>query len=96
MRIEQYTGRLARIIFSTIIDYSFAAYKVIIFSLMVSQLNIREVREGEVQGHWGANSRAFSIGFSPTPTQLELPPPSNPPNPIPTAHKFPPHWPPLP
>ena len=30
------------------IDYSFAAYKVIIGSLMVSQLNIRKVRGSEV------------------------------------------------
>ena len=36
----------ARIIFSTILDYSFAAYKTIIFSLKVCGLNIREVREG--------------------------------------------------
>ena len=34
----------ARIIFSTILDYSFAAYKAIIFSLMACRLNIREVR----------------------------------------------------
>ncbi len=42
----------ARSIFSTIIDYSFAAYyNGIIFSPMVSRLNIREVRRGEVPGH---------------------------------------------
>ncbi len=61
------------IIFSTIvIDYSFAAHKVIISSLKVCRLNIREVREDQVPGHWGGNSRAFGIGFSPTPTHSEL------------------------
>ncbi len=85
-------GPQAHIIFSTI-DYSIAAYKVIIFSLVVSRLNIREVRGSEVQGHWGGNSCAFGFGFSSTPDHPELPPPSNPPNPIPQDHEFPPHWP---
>ncbi len=35
----------------------------------------------------------FWYWVSPTPTQPELPPSSNPPNPIPPAHEFPPHWP---
>ncbi len=56
-----------RIIFSTITEYSFATYKVIIFSLKACWLNIREVRGGEVQDHWGGNSCAFGIGFSPLP-----------------------------
>ncbi len=34
-----------RIIFRTIIDYSFAAYRVMIFSLKDRQLNIRETRK---------------------------------------------------
>ena len=49
----------ARIIFSTIIDYSLADYKVIIFSLKVCQPNIREVREGEVLGHWRREFMCF-------------------------------------
>ncbi len=84
---------MARIIFCTIIDYSLAAYKVIIFSLKVWRLNIREVRGGDVPGHWGGNSYAFYIGFPPIPTHPELPQPSNPPNPIPPALEFPPYWP---
>ncbi len=63
-------------IFSTILDYSSAAYKIISFSRMVS-------------GGEGENSCAFGIGFSPTPVHQELPPPSNSPNPIPTAHEIP-------
>ncbi len=61
----------ACVIFSTIIDYIFAAYKAIIFSLMVSGLNIREVRGGKVQGHWGGNSCAFGSEFFLTPTTLQ-------------------------
>ncbi len=33
------------------------------------------------------------LGFPPLPTHRELPPPSNPPNPISPARAFPPHWP---
>ena len=39
------------------------------------------------EGHWGGNSCAFGIGFSSTPELL--PPPSNPPNPIPPANELP-------
>ncbi len=52
-------GKLACIIFRTIIDYSFAAYKAIIFSLMVSRLNIREVRGGGVLGLMGREFMCF-------------------------------------
>ncbi len=51
----------APIIFSTTIDYSYN--KIIIFSLKVCQLYIREVRGGEVQGHWGGNSWSGGIGL---------------------------------
>ena len=44
---------LACIIFSTVTDCSLAAYKAIILSLMVSQLNIRKVRGGGVLGPMG-------------------------------------------
>ncbi len=53
--------------FSTILDYSLAAYKAIILSLKVRRLYSREVRGGEVQGHWGGNSCAFVLGFPPLP-----------------------------
>ena len=53
----------ARNIFSTIIDYSFEAYKVIIFSLKVCRVNIREVREGEVPGHWRGIYVLLVLGF---------------------------------
>ncbi len=33
------------------------------------------------------------LGFPPLPIHPELPPPCNPPNPIPPAHECPPHWP---
>ena len=33
------------------------------------------------------------LGFPPLFTHLELPPPSNPPYPIPPAYAFSPHWP---
>ena len=65
-------GRVAvifqdHVIFSTIIDHSFAAYKVIVFSLKVCRLNIKEVRESEVLGHWGGNSCVLVLGFCPLP-----------------------------
>ncbi len=85
-------GMKDRIIYSTISYNLTAAYKVIIFKLKVSQLNNREVGGGEVLGHWGGNSWAGGIGLSLTPAHSELPPPCNPPNPIPPAHEFPPHW----
>ena len=61
--IKSVWKRLARIIFSTLIDYSFAANKVIVFSLKVCRLNIREVRRGDFPGHWGGNSWAGGIGL---------------------------------
>ena len=76
---------MAHIIFSTILEYNFAAYKAIIFSQKLCWLNFCEASGCEVQGHWGWNSCAFGIGFSSTPAHPELPPPSNPPNPIPPA-----------
>ncbi len=50
------------------VGYSYAACKVIFFSLKVCRLNIREVRGGDVPNHWGGMLRAFGIGFSSTPT----------------------------
>ncbi len=58
----------ARIIFSTIIDYSCAAYKAIIFSLKVSRHNIREIRGGEVLGPMGREFYVLSVsGLPPIP-----------------------------
>ncbi len=42
----------------------------------------------------GEGIQVLSVfGFPPLLIHPELPPPSNPPNPIPLARAFPPHWP---
>ncbi len=85
---------MTRIIFSTIIDYSFAAYKVIIFSLKVLYIDLTLERSGEVTFRAiGEGIHLLLVLGFPHPYHLELPPPFNLSNPIPLAHKLPPHWP---
>ncbi len=80
----------ARIIFSTINDYDFAAK--LLFSASMSVNSTLEM-SGEVmfRAIGGGNSYAFGIGFSPI--LHPLPPPSNLPNPILPDHELPSHWP---